>query len=130
MRDVIIKRAWADDRATLGMLTINDVQHDPFFTLENPMRETPVDSRIRAGLYKCQPYSGTKFKDVYILNNVPGRETILIHWGNFEADTLGCIIIGNGACMLGGKPAVADSRAAFDRFRAIIGERTFNLMIV
>lgn len=126
---VHLKRAWADDRCTLGMLTIECVKHDPFFTLENPKRESEKDSLIPTGSYICQPYSGTKFKNVYIVNNVPDRSAILFHWGNFEKDTEGCILIGDGAGMLSGQPAITASKLAFERFRSIIGKNIFTVVI-
>lgn len=128
--EVIIKRGWADARATLGMLQVKGETHDPIFTLENPERDAKADSRIPAGFYTCIPYSGQKYKDVYLVQNVPGRTAILFHWGNFEKDTLGCILLGDGAGMLDGKPAVVNSLAAFQRFRYLIGDRPFDLTIV
>lgn len=126
---LIIRRSWADGRATLGMLTIVDVIHDPIFTLENPLRTTKTDSRIPAGVYKCEPYSGTKYKDVYILKDVPGRDAILIHSGNTEKDTLGCILLGLGAGMIGADPAVTNSKSALELFKTIIGKNNFVLEI-
>jgi hypothetical protein len=128
--EVVLKRAWQEERATLGMLTIKGVKHDPFYTLENPQRATSKDSLIPAGFYKCVPYSGTRFKDVYLVQNVPGRSAILFHWGNYERDTVGCILIGNASGMLGGRVAVLSSVDAFKRFRYLIGKKPFDLTIV
>ncbi len=126
---VILKRAWSDDRCTLGMLTIEGVKHDPFFTLENPARDTSKDNRIPKGSYICEPYSGMKYKNVYIVKDVPGRSAILIHWGNFESHTEGCLLLGDGAGMLNGQPAITASKPAFERFRNIIGKNIFTLFI-
>lgn len=123
-------RTFQDSRATLGMIRIVGVQHDPFFTLENPDRITLHDCLIPAGKYQCEPFSGTKYKDVYILKNVPGRSSILIHWGNTEADTLGCILVGDESGMLDGQPAIKQSKRGFDRLRSIIGSKNFELDIV
>lgn len=130
MKQVILTRAWDDKRATLGMLKIVDVEHDPIFTLENPERDTKVDSRIPAGDYLCVPYSGTKYKNVYLVRDVPGRTAILIHWGNYESDTEGCILLGTGSGMMNGKPAVMNSKVAFDQFRSLVGREDFRLLIV
>lgn len=130
MIEVLIRRAWADSRATLGMLTIKGVQHDPIFTLENPQRETSIDSRIPGGFYRCEPFNGAKYKDVYEIKDVPGRTNILFHWGNFEKDTLGCILIGNQAGIISGMPAVLNSVVTFQEFRKIIGKKSFDLTIV
>lgn len=126
---VLLQRGWADSRATLGLLTVIGVKHDPFFVLENPKRETKADSRIPAGLYNCIPYSGTHFKDVFKVLDVPGRSDILFHWGNTEKDTLGCLLIGNAAGLLAGEPAILDSKNAFSRFRKLVGAEGFTLDI-
>jgi hypothetical protein len=112
------------------MLTVKGCAHDPFFTLENPIRRSSYDSRIDAGSYQCEPFSGAKYKNVYVIKDVPDRSDILIHWGNFEEDTLGCVLIGNSAGIIGGRPAVTDSKAAFKRFTYIIGDEGFDLTIV
>ena len=131
MKHVVLQRAWSDERATLGMIKILDHKHDPIFTLENPLRETLRDCRIFAGDYVCSPYSGTKFKDVYIVNGVPERTTILFHWGNFEEDTEGCILVGLSALMhLDGRPMVANSKLAMAEFRRVMGDEEFLLKVV
>ncbi len=130
MKQVILKRAWTDARATIGMLTIVGVKHDPFFTLENPQRSTTKDSRIPGGFYKCVPYSGSKHKDVYQILDVPGRTAILFHVGNYEYETEGCILVGSGSCMMMGRPAITDSRAAFKMFKHLLGNTMFELTIV
>lgn len=122
-----LKRTHHLPEATLGQLFIEDVTTDPIYTLENPEREK--DSRIPAGEYQCKPYSGTKYKDVYIVQNVPGRTAILIHWGNTEKDTLGCILIGNRLGQLNGEPAVLQSKRCFERFRSLIGKNEFKLRV-
>jgi len=127
---VIIRRSWSDHRATMGMLTVEGVKHDPIFVLENPLRSTTVDSRIPAGFYRCEPYSGTKFKDVYIVLDVKGRTNILFHAGNTASDTEGCILLGSQAGMIDGVPAVLNSVDALNRFRQIIGRKVFDLTIV
>lgn len=129
MKRVLLQRAWRDDRATIGMLSILGVKHDPIFSLENPARSTSVDSLIPAGEYLCSPYSGTRFKNVYQVKNVPGRTAILLHPGNFEKDTEGCILIGFAAGMSEERPAVLASRAAFDFFRGVIGREDFVLVV-
>jgi len=129
MKQVVLQRAWSDSRATIGMLSVLGETHDPIFTLENPLRLNAPDSRIPSGEYECEPYSGTKFKDVYVIKNVPHRTDILIHWGNFEKDTEGCVLIGLGSGMLDGQPAVMASKPAFSKLREIVGEEKFSLWI-
>lgn len=130
MKHVIIQRAWSDRRATLGMLKILTIDHDPIFTLENPLRASYTDNRIPEGGYYCTPFSGPKFKNVYEIKDVPDRSAILIHWGNFERDTSGCILIGlSAATHHNGVPWIGDSIKAFSLFRSIIGDEDFLLRI-
>lgn len=127
---VVLRRAWCDYRATIGMLTVLNHVHDPIFTLENPLRDTDHDSRIPAGHYDVELYSGTKYKDVFKLKHVPGRTDILIHWGNFEKDTEGCILLGNKSQTVGRDPAVLNSRLAFDYFSMLVNREPFSLTIL
>lgn len=130
MKHVVLQRAWSDHRATLGMMTVVGEKHDPIFTLENPFREKLFDSRIPDGQYECEPFSGVKFKDVFLVKNVPERTDILIHCGNFERDTLGCILVGIEARMWpSNEPMVGNSRMAMERLRALIGDEPFLLII-
>ena len=124
-----LKRNSHLDNATLGQLTIEDVVTDAIYTLENPLRETDKDNRIPSGVYQCVPYSGTKYKDVYHVKDVPNRSSILIHWGNTEKDTLGCILLGNKIGKIGDMPAVLESKRCFERFRSLIGKNEFTLVV-
>lgn len=125
-----LTRGHSDRKVTMGMLQIQGVEHDPIYTLENPDRITLYDCVIPKGVYQCEPYSGTKYKDVYIVKNVPGREAILIHWGNTEKDTLGCILLGLETGKLGDAPAVKRSKEAVNYFRSLVGKQNFTLEIV
>lgn len=123
-----LKRTQHLPTATLGTLTIDGIKTDPIYTLENPKRATDKDNRIPAGTYTCRPYSGTKYKDVYEVTNVPNRTAILLHHGNFERDTLGCILLGN-RFTLKPEPAVLESKRCFEHFRSLIGKQEFTLII-
>jgi len=84
---MILKRIWGSGTATYGVL-IDDV---PFaVTLELPWRNNQQDiSCIPAGNYYCR-----KFRQVFQVINVPGRKDILIHKGNLDIETKGCILVG------------------------------------
>lgn len=126
---VVLTRAYQTPHVTMGMLQIEGLQHDPIFTLENPFRSPGYDSLIPAGVYTCKPHDGPKYKNVWEVCNVPGHTAILIHGGNTEPETLGCILIGLEAGMLGGRPAVKSSQSAVAKLRAFIGRREFELEI-
>jgi len=129
MKTLKLKRTQHLEQATLGTLTIDDVTTDPIYTLENPKRATDVDSLIPAGTYTCRPYSSVKHPNVYEIMDVPNRTAILIHTGNREEDTLGCVLIGNRIGSIGTEPAVLDSKMCYERFRTLIGNESFTLTI-
>lgn len=84
------------------------------YTLEEPDRNNERRvSCIPEGRYYCVPHSGARFKNVWRLLNVPGRDAILIHAGNTIADTEGCILVGLRPAPNG----VADSQAALNMLR-------------
>ena len=127
---ITLIRAFQDWSVTLGMLQIEGVKHAPIFTLENPKRDTHIDSLIPAGTYTCRPYSSEKYPDVYEICDVPGRTYILIHAGNFEADTTGCVLVGLSAGVMKNQAAVMQSRQAMDQLRKLIGDQEFTLQVV
>ena len=124
-----IIRAFHSEKAILGMLKVEGIDHQPIFTLENPLRATLEDSAIPNGKYKCKPHSGTKYQNVWEVCNVPGRSAILIHWGNTEKDTRGCILVGLEAGMLISDPAVKSSKLAVELLRKLIGAQGFELEV-
>jgi hypothetical protein len=86
-------------------------------TLEEPWRDNqPKVSCIPPGVYKCAPHNGFHFRDVWKVENVPGRSAILIHAGNTLDDTEGCILVGLKSVDTG----VALSRLAMNKLREIL----------
>jgi hypothetical protein len=101
-----VDRYKSTPEATLGKLYVDDVFE--CFTLEDEFRAVKVkaETRIPAGTYQIklrtegthhQQYAN-KFPDIHKgmlwLQNVPGFQFILIHIGNTEKDTEGCLLIG------------------------------------
>jgi hypothetical protein len=109
---------------TYGVLMMHDI---PLcVTLERPWLDNkPKISCIPPGLYKCVPHSGEKFKDVWMLEDVPGRTAILIHAGNTTKDTEGCILVGR-AFFAGG---ITSSMPVLDELRKTLPEN-FTLEII
>ena len=126
---VTLTRAFQNQKATLGILKIDGINHDPIFTLENPKRITLVDSVIDTGIYSCVPFNGIQFKNVWHVKDVPNRTWILIHAGNTEKDTLGCILLGLGAGSMNNQPCVTNSRLAIEYFRKFVGNNPFTLEV-
>lgn len=127
---VVVTRAFGNDQVTLGILQIAGMDHDPIYTLENPWRNNKrKESCIPTGSYPCQTYSGTRYKDVWVVKGVLDRSAILIHFGNTAADTDGCLLLGMNVGRMSGQPAVLDSRKAIQYLRSLLGEKEFILTI-
>ena len=66
---------------------------EPAWDLTQSMVEGS-DRAIYPGEYNVSPYQSAKFKDNYILEDVPGRSYILIHSGTYPRNTSGCFLTG------------------------------------
>lgn len=96
------------NRHPTGVCTIGDllISGEEFcHTLEDPIRErpgvpvgkwkVPGETAIPAGSYRVEITYSPRFKcDLPLLLSVPGFEGVRIHSGNTEADTEGCILVG------------------------------------
>jgi hypothetical protein len=115
MNEVMLKRVSYTRKGTFGVLTKGGT---PLcVTLEDPWEgnERGV-SCIPVGRYRVEKHSGTKFKDAWVLKNVPGRTAILIHIGNSIEDTSGCILVGRSF----NAHTIRDSRNAMEYLKAIL----------
>lgn len=95
-----------NDDTTLGRLYIDD--QFECYTLEDEPRKEKVygEMRIPAGTYKIIFRKEGGFHERYLkrfpvfhigmlwVTNVPGFEYILIHCGNTDKDTAGCLLVG------------------------------------
>lgn len=88
-------------------------------------------SCIPTGQYIIKRRYSDKYKNHFIVTNVGGRSYILIHWGNTDGDTQGCIILGESFGVINGQWAVVSSKVAFNEFMDIMdGINQANLTIV
>jgi hypothetical protein len=88
------------------------------FTCELPWRDNaPETSCIPAGIYPCVPHNSPAHPGTWELQNVPNRSEILIHNGNTERDSLGCIVVGNEFGTIDGLPAVLNSQSTLGVLR-------------
>jgi|SRR5271163_3036004 len=91
------------------------------FTMELPWDDnTPDQSCIPDGTYNCVPHNSPAHPGTWQVENVPGRSEILIHTGNTEKDSLGCIIVGQTTGTLNGLPAVLLSKAALTEMQQTV----------
>ena len=99
-------------------------------------------SRIPEGRYRCErTWYNRGGYETFEVTNVPGRSHILIHRGNTEEDSEGCILLGKsfGALVVDdedtGRPtrklAILRSREAFREFMyAMDGVNAFDLEVI
>ena len=101
-------------------------------TIELPWNgNIPNVSCIPAGTYDTIKYDSPNKGMVFLLQNVPGRDSIEIHSGNFTKDTHGCILVGsffediNGD----GNMDLCESRKTLDKLMSILPSN-FNTIII
>lgn len=121
---MVLDRFTESEHATLGVLTVDD--EFQCFTLEDEHRDVKVvgETRIPAGVYKVELKNNGLFHARYSskfptfhqgmlqLVDVPNFTDILIHIGNTDDDTSGCILVGTG-CVTSGELMVTNSRVAY-----------------
>lgn len=125
---VVLKRTASDKvHGTFGVLHIDGV---PVCVTceESWLDNLPRESCIPAGAYPVKAYSGTKYKNVWQVYDVPGRSAILIHWGNTERNTAGCILMGRYFSLFGDRRGVADSMKTIEMLRTIL-PKSFTLYV-
>ncbi len=66
----------------------------------------------------------------YEVTHVAGHDNLLFHWGNYNKDSDGCILLGRSVAFLNGIKMVTNSRDSFDRFMASQSDNTFQLTVV
>lgn len=133
-----LKRKFLGDKYTVGDLFIDG----KFFcnTIEDKVRELPAacpytpkgqsckckgkiyaKTAVPVGTYKVTLEYSPRFKrKLPLLHNVPHFIGILIHSGNDESASAGCLIVGNNTV----KGKVTESRATSDKLNAILSKET------
>lgn len=138
MREFVLQRGKPDADRTMGEWRYNGALW--YYTIEPG--DGPADAehpRIPAGHYvafpfEWQPGSTADFPRTWQLEG-PGlhrprkRTAILVHWGNLDENTKGCIVIGLSRGTLKGEPAVLDSKAAVVDLRKRVGRAEFGIDI-
>jgi len=115
---------------TFGVLV--DSSMIPFaLTLEPEWQFNKRDvSCIPTGMYTCLRKRSQKYNTVFEVKDVQDRTDILIHMGNVEEDTKGCILVGEEFGVLNGKPAVLSSKRGFiELIDKLQGDLMFQLII-
>jgi hypothetical protein len=123
----ILQRLSSNDICTLGV--IKDEKNNPFMdTLELPWLNNQHNiSCIPTGIYNCARTIHPKHGEVFQVMDVPDRNDILIHVGNFPKDTNGCILVG---LSFTSEASIGESRIAFKKFMdRLDGVEKFTLKI-
>lgn len=98
--NLLLIRDTFSDLSTLGELFLNGERMCD--TLENPWLDNQKNiSCIPAGIYdvrlRLARESATRDYLHLLIQDVPNRDWILFHRGNFPKDTSGCILVGLGS---------------------------------
>lgn len=70
------------------------------------LRASPIVNRLTKG----------KYPRGWEVDQVPGRDLIMFHPGNWQKNSEGCILVGRSHQEIGGVPGVSASQAAFADF--------------
>lgn len=122
-----LRRFISEDDWTGGALyDLSDNKKLLAFTLEDEKRDVKVkgETRIPAGTYEVTLRTEGGFHEKYSkkfpkmhrgmlwIRNIPNFEYVLIHIGNTDEDTAGCILVGNSLSFEG---KLMDSTSAYVR---------------
>jgi hypothetical protein len=134
-----VLRSPSTDAGTPGALLRPDGSRIAW-TLELPWRENRRRiSCIPPGTYGARyVVTARRPAGVYLLEGVPGRDSILIHSGNvagdvakgLESDVLGCILLGQQRGTRRGQRAVLLSKPAVRALADEMGRRPFTLEVL
>lgn len=112
---------------TSGVLTVRDengVVRATYSTMELPWRNNNRStSCIPEGMWHVAHGYSPRFKKTMLrLDDVQGRQGILIHSGTTTSDTLGCILVGRRSGIYRNVAAIFESRSAADELLGLLPE--------
>ncbi len=129
---ITVERFASDTETTISLIRVDG--EFVCFGLEDEYREVKVkhETRIPEGRYdmKLRKHGGfharyaERFADIHEgmleVMEVPGFTDILIHVGNRERDTSGCLLVGMGATARPGDMSIASSVEAYRRLYPMV----------
>ena len=121
----VLTRLTDDGKQTLGLLQCFSgiVKAFECKTLELPYLSNAANiSCIPNGIYTVLKYNSPTFGKCFKIFDVPGRSDILIHRGNYNRDTKGCILIGKDFIDINddGLTDISASTATFEKMMACL----------
>ena len=100
------------------------------FAVERPWLQNKKQvSCIPAGLYSVKWHRSPRFGWCYKVQNVPDRDSILFHSGNFPSHSQGCILLAGKLGFIEGKKAGILSRPTVLKFNNFFNQEEFMLEI-
>lgn len=131
---ITVTRYYSNPNETLSILSIDGIKI--CFGLEDEFRAVKVmgETRIAKGEYKIvvRQYGQhhEKYKKKFSwhegmleLKNVPNFTNILIHIGNSDKDTAGCLLVGDNVGKQGAKLVILNSAKAYEKlYKKVISE--------
>ena len=133
---ILVDRIHSNKEASLSLIYVDS--EFICFGLEDEFREYKIalETRIPAGTYRVTMRNVGGFNNRYKqkfdfhigmlqVANVPGFENILIHIGNTDKDTAGCLLIGEGA-IVNGEISISYSKNAYVKFYQMVSKACLN----
>lgn len=72
----------------------------------------------------------TSIFETFEITGVKGHSNILFHWGNWNKDSEGCVLLGSGIAQSSQGQMVTNSKVAFQEFMALLsGFNSFSLIV-
>ena len=127
---LVLKRTDFRDDGIFGTLSIEGMGQIAV-TLEHSYNKVP---KIPKGVFTCQRsmhrlHGMTEDFETFELMNIPGHDNILLHWGNYNKDSEGCILVGS-IINKNNAWTITNSRIAFANFmKKVKGLDSFQLEV-
>ena len=131
--DCTLTRTWYRSDGIFSKLEDSDGKQIAV-TLEHAYQDSAGiwSPKIPPGVYTCERYASPHFGcEVFQVMNVPNCTNIEIHWGNYDRDSDGCIILGEEITDDGKEEMVTESKVTFLSFMTMqAGLDQFQLTVV
>ena len=116
---LLLQREMYTSYGIFGSLMLVFGDNTPSITLAKTLERTWLNNEVNEscipqGVYLLEPahYNRGGYDTVRLVD-VPDRSDILIHIGNWQHNSLGCILVGSEIAILSDKLALLDSAKAF-----------------
>ncbi len=117
-----LKRTRIDANGVFGLCKVGDIT---LHTLEHNFNGAPA---VPSGTYTCIRHPPVRLKyETFMVTDVPGHSGILFHIGNYNHDSIGCILLGQGELV----DKIIQSKQAFNTFMVTLaGVNEFTLEVL